>query len=223
MTGPRNIIFDLDGTLVDSAHGVADAINYAFSKEGLPQQSVQRLAGFIGYPLEDTFAAFTDLPFERLHEHFQERAALTVVKSTRPLPGADKVVRALHRRSHRMAIASTKRRSHIDGIVAALNWTDLFCSVRGGDEVERVKPAPDIFLSVLDELGGSTDDTVVVGDTVNDVLAAHACGLAVIAVESPYGNHDDMRGSHPDYILSSISDLPDLLRNQPSLQKQRQA
>ncbi len=210
----RNIIFDLDGTLVDSAEGVADAINFAFTREGLPPQPVTRLAEFIGYPLEDTFAAFTDIPYERLHDHFQERASRTVVSSTRALPGADETVRQLHGRGLRMAIASTKRRSHIDGIVLALGWRELFTSLRGGNEVARVKPAPDIFLSVMDELNASTSDTIVVGDTENDIRAARDCGLTVVAVESPYGNHDTMRAAGPDYIIPLITDLPALLDDQ---------
>lgn len=207
-----NIIFDLDGTLVDSSLGVVEATNYALEQMGQPRREYAEIARYIGYPLDVMFADFTDVSFEALASHFQVKARETVVASTRPLPAAHETVVSLHSRHYRLAIATTKIRIHVDLILYKCDWGRYFAATVGGDEVQSVKPAPDAFLLALKRLGATPQAAIVVGDTINDVLAAKAAGLPVVAISSPFGRDGELESSGADYHIKSITELPDLVR-----------
>ena len=207
----KNIIFDLDGTLIDSSAGVIEATNYALVKMGQAPRSPDEIRKFIGYPLEDMFSSFCSAPLDRLAEAFQEKGRGTITSSTRPMPGADTIITALYYAGYRLAIATTKFVVHTEGIVGKLGWDRYFSALASGDEVEHVKPAPDLVELAISRLKADKDESIVIGDTVNDILAARAAGLKVVLIASPFGNHDLTR-YHPDLMLDSLDDLKDLFR-----------
>lgn len=208
---PRNIVFDLDGTLIDSSEGVVAAVNYSLRQMGQAEQPAEVIKSFIGYPLSQMYPTFTDAPVAELYRHFQVKAAETVVSSTCLLPGVESTLHQLGHQGYKLAIASTKIRRHIDGIVDKFDWGNLVTAYAGGDEVEQVKPDPEIFRLVLQRMEASAAETIVVGDTINDILAARAVPMTVVAVESPYGGRDRIENSNPDYFISSIGELVGLL------------
>ncbi|MBD3404464.1 HAD-IA family hydrolase [candidate division GN15 bacterium] len=208
----RCVIFDLDGTLIDSSDGVVEATNYALAAFGLPTRTAGEIKPYIGYPLERMFADFTDNEYEPLRLKFQEKAEETVAASTRPLPYVDDILGALRADHYRLAIATTKIRVHIDKILAKCNWTDFFEATVGGDEVASVKPAPDAFELALERLGADPAATIVVGDTINDVIGAQAAGLPVVAVRSPFGHDGELDSSGATYLIDSMADLPGVIR-----------
>ncbi|MFQ5498616.1 MAG: HAD family hydrolase [Candidatus Zixiibacteriota bacterium] len=208
-----NIIFDLDGTLIDSSDGVVEAVNYSLRMMGESEQPAEKIKPFIGYPLSRMYQSFTDVPVKQLYRHFQTKASETVVSSTTMLAGVAEILERLSQDGYQLGIASTKIRVHIDGIVSAFDWSDRFVAVAGGDEVDQVKPAPHIMLLMIGRMNATADNTLVVGDTENDVLAAHAAGLPAIGVRSPYGCEDRMRAAQPDWFIDSISTLTTLLRD----------
>lgn len=211
MNQKLNLIFDLDGTLIDSSRGVVESVNYALEKVSQPTQPAERIKKYIGCPLDQMFADFTDQPYDNLLEHFRHKAATAVVETAESLLGVDKTLKTLHEVGYVMGIATTKIRSLVDDILIRLGWTDIFVAVSGGDEVPQVKPAPDIFLLTLERMGVAADRTIVIGDTVNDVLGARAAGLPVIAVPSEFGNPDSLTDSKPDYIIKQFDQLPAIL------------
>lgn len=211
MKRSTSLIFDLDGTLIDSSTGVVAAVNYSLAKLGLPGRSHDEISRHIGFPLKKMYADFGVGPFDELYRHFQDRAATSVIEAAGPLDGAQQSAERLFAEGYSMAIATTKVRRHVDQIVAKLGWTEFFPVLVGGDEVAHPKPAPDAFVLAMDRLNCSPRNSIVVGDTINDVLAARQLEIPVIAVLSPYGGNDDLRASNPDYVIDSIALLPDLL------------
>ncbi len=211
MTRLKHLIFDLDGTLIDSSDGVVAAVNYSLEKMGQPTQKPETIKRYIGYPLFQMYPDFTDAPVDELYRHFQVKAAETVVSSTTRLPGAQEVIDAARARGLRLAIATTKIKAHLTGIMEMFDWQDVFAAATGGDEVERVKPAPDAFRLTLERLGALAEDSMVVGDTVNDVRAAQGAGVEVAAVVSPYGRREELKASRPDHFLEKLTDLLPLL------------
>ncbi|UCE24550.1 MAG: HAD family hydrolase [Candidatus Zixiibacteriota bacterium] len=208
----RNIIFDFDGTLIDSSDGVVEAVNYSLRQVDEPEQPPEVIKRFIGYPLSQMYPTFSSHPVSELYRLFQQKAAQTVVASAEALPGVENVLNRLHDEGYRLGIASTKIRVHIDGIVEKLGWTGLIAAYTGGDEVERVKPDPEILKLTLSRLDGVAGETLVVGDTINDVLAARAMSMRVAAVESPYGGRQKLLEANPDFFVESISELSALLK-----------
>jgi pyrophosphatase PpaX len=211
VTDARYLIFDLDGTLIDSSAGVIDAVNYSLRMTGRAERSGEDIRRYIGFPLKQMYADFGVGPFDQLYQHFQHRAADTVVAASVSLSGADETVRLLHQRGFTMGIATTKVRRHLHGIVDKLGWSGFFSALVGGDEVAAPKPHPEAFHLAMTRLGARPEETIVVGDTTNDVLAAHDALIRVVAVVSPYGGHDDLLASRPDYVIDSIAELPLLL------------
>ncbi len=202
----RYIIFDLDGTLVDSSGGVIASTNYALIQLGQPPRSPEEIKRFIGHPLEEMFESFTNAPMEKLKEKFQEKARETVIPSAQALPGTDVVLRLLYQARYRMAVATTKYIDHTKGIIDKMGWSPYFAATASGDEVAHVKPAPDSVLLAMRRLGAAADKTVMVGDTVNDIKAAKAAGISVIAIRSPFGD-DDLNSHHPNMLLPRFTDL----------------
>lgn len=202
----KNIIFDLDGTLVDSSQGIVEAANYALEKLGQAPRSVEEISRFIGYPLDEMFPSFCDAPVVELKAAFQEKAVLVMKSLTCPMPGASEIVPALFEAGYTLAIATTKYRIHTNAIVEKFGWGKYFSALASGDEVANVKPAPDIVRLALKKLNADENISVMVGDTINDILSARGAGIKVILVASPFGN-DDLADHHPDLMLNHISEL----------------
>lgn len=209
----RFLIFDLDGTLIDSSEGVIEATNYALTKLGEPIRTAAEIRRYIGFPLEEMFADFSAAPYEELRSHFQHRARETVVSSSTALPGVENVIVRLHESGYVMAIATTKISVHIRLILDKLGWRDYFSATVGGDEVSKVKPAPEAFQKALGMMYGQPENTMVIGDTINDVLAARAAGLVATAVRSPFGGSEELAEARPTYIIDSIESLPAVLEH----------
>lgn len=209
MSRTRAIILDLDGTLIDSSGGIIEAVNYSLRQMGEAEQAGDAIRPYIGYSLRTMYPAFTDAPYEQLRQHFQVKAAETVVSGTHPLPGAEQVLEALCIQGYRLAIASTKIRPHIEGIVERFGWNRWVNVLVGGDEVTNVKPAPEAVTLALSRLGAAADSAIMVGDTINDILAGRAAGTATIGVCSPYPERVPLLSAAPDLVIDSVADLPD--------------
>jgi len=211
LTVIKNLIFDLDGTLIDSSLGVVAAVNYSLRQMGQPEQRPETIKAFIGYPLSQMYPHFTKAPLQELYEHFRVKAAELIVSSTKALPGVEQTLNRLNQKGYRLAIATTKIKANVNGILQKLEWQRLFCAVTTGDEVERVKPDPSIFRLTLKRLGADLQETLVIGDTENDILAAKAAPMKVVAVASPYGGREKVAAAKPDFFIESITELVDLL------------
>jgi phosphoglycolate phosphatase-like HAD superfamily hydrolase len=209
----RNVIFDLDGTLVDSSDGVVESVNYSLRQIGAPEQRPEVIKPYIGYSLDKMYPAFTDAPLVELVGHFRIKAAEVMVDCTTGLPGADETLHTLHDAGYNLAIATTKIQQHLQGIIHKFGWADIIAATVGADDVSREKPDPEAIRLALKRLGAGSASSVMVGDTVNDVLAAKGAGLNVIAIASPFEQRDVVIGARPDHFIGSIRDLPDLLKS----------
>ncbi len=206
----KHIIFDLDGTLIDSSLGVAEAANYALTIMGEKPRSLEEIARFIGYPLDDMFKTFTDAPPDKLNAAFQIRARHSVIASAIALPGVPTLLPRLQAAGYRLAVATTKFKIHTKGIVRKLGWEAYFAALASGDEVARVKPAPDIIELALRRLRADPNETIMIGDTINDIIAARAAGIRrIIAVRSPFGA-DNIAAYKPDLMIARFSDLTEV-------------
>ena len=207
----RFLVFDLDGTLIDSSDGVVESVNYSLRMMNQPEQPPEKIKPFIGFPLQQMYPVFTDAPIDELYRHFRVKADEVVVASSVMLDGVPEVLRTLKGNGYKMAIATTKVRRNIEGTLDKFGWHDVFDTTVGGDEVAQVKPKPDAFIQALEKLGGRPEQALVVGDTINDVLAAQAVPVGVVAVDCPYGGNEEVRALNPDHMIGSIRELPGLL------------
>ncbi|RKX23469.1 MAG: hypothetical protein DRP51_00230 [Candidatus Zixiibacteriota bacterium] len=211
-TGRNNLIFDLDGTLIDSSEGVIISTNYALTSIGEKDRTPDEIKNFIGYPLETMFNNFSDKSYSEFWNYFQEKARETVVASTVPIGRSGYVLKELYNRGYKIGIGTTKIRVHIEKILDKLNWRKYIIAYVGADDVTNVKPAPEAFIKAMALMGAGCSDSVVIGDTVNDILAARAAGLPAIAVKSIFGGDGKLKKSNPDMLIENLEELLDIFK-----------
>jgi phosphoglycolate phosphatase len=199
------IVFDLDGTLVDSLPDILASLVHAFAVRGLPAPSAAELRAHVGWPLEDIFALYAP-PAEvaALAIAYREHYPRTFTTSSRPFPGVRDVLAELRRRGFRLAVATTKRSAMAERFVAAMGLREALDHVQGTDGFPH-KPAPDVILRALVAVGGR--GRWMVGDTVHDVGAGKAAGLRTYALT--WGTHDEptLRAAGPDVLADAIEPL----------------
>jgi phosphoglycolate phosphatase len=183
------LIFDWDGTLMDSAAAIVASLQAACVDLGLRIPSDTEARYIIGLGLEDALrrllpeldrADYPDL-VARYREHFLARDA-----TTRLFPGTADAVRALHRAGHLLAIATGKSRRGLDRALAATGLAAYFHGTRCADE-GYTKPHPGMLACLLADLGVTPAEALMIGDTTHDMEMARAAGVAGLAVA--YGAH----------------------------------
>jgi phosphoglycolate phosphatase len=217
------IIFDLDGTLVDSSPAIVECMNYALAAKGFPPADPYAVKREIGTPLEDMFSSLTDDDPSELVLRYRERYNEVFLQKTQLLPGAKKALQTLKDRGYRLAVATAKPRYFTEPILEHLGVGPLFEAVAGAEEVACLKPCPDILHLVLSRLGSREDETLYVGDHPVDVAAGHAARIEVISVTTGFHSREELEKLHPAAVVEDlrelVSFLPDDAGNPVSLRK----
>ncbi|MCP4704593.1 MAG: HAD-IA family hydrolase [candidate division Zixibacteria bacterium] len=208
----KNLIFDLDGTLIDSSEGVVASTNYALQSMGETIRTPDEIRRFIGYPLEEMFASFSDKSYNEFLRNFQNKAKEVMAVNTVPIGRAEDVLETLYNRGYRIGIGTTKIRLHIRGILNKLNWDKYVIGYIGADDVANVKPAPDAFIKAMAIMDADSSNSVVIGDTINDIIAAKSAGIPTIAVKSIFGGDGELKESDPDRLIDNLEELLDIFK-----------
>lgn len=189
----RAAIFDLDGTLIDSLPDLAVAVNKTLAEWQRPPLDAAEIGPMVGDGagtlVTRAFAARGGLPgtdvapvLRRFLDHYEAHA----VDLTAPWPGVVETLEALRRQGIVLAVCTNKPTKATHDILAALNLDRFFAVVVGGDDTPALKPDAAHVNTVLDRLGMDHHDAVMVGDSVNDVLAAKAAGVPVVVLSFGY-------------------------------------
>ncbi len=216
------VLFDLDGTLLDTAGDIALALNRAVGEHGwgpIPADEVQtfigrggptlvrRAAESQGRPLDDaTHAAIV----ERFFHHYGALQA-TDECTARPFAGVADGMRRVHEAGLKTAIVTNKQQRFAMSLAKRLGlaaWVDVYV---GGDSCPKRKPDPMPVLFACSSLGVAAGAALMVGDSINDVMAARGAGVAVVCVPYGYNEGEDPRALPCDAIVESIADLPALI------------
>jgi pyrophosphatase PpaX len=203
----RVVLFDLDGTVIDSAGIILASMRHA-TREVLAREIPDReLMAAVGGPgLEAQMLEFGG------REHLEELIRVYRAHNERLhgrielFPGVNDLLVQLKREGRRLGLVSAKRRSTIGLAFAATSIEHLFDVVVGGDESANQKPAPDLLLLALERLAVSPHDAVYVGDSPFDMAAAKSGGLSAIAV-SWGGIHERSRLSEADLVVDTTEEL----------------
>ncbi|MEV6315306.1 HAD family phosphatase [Streptomyces sp. NPDC051776] len=184
-----SVIFDLDGTLVDSEPNYHEAGRRLLAEYGVPGFTWEEHARFIGIGTRETLEVLSrehgiDAPVEELLEGKNRHYLTLASASTEAFPGMRKFAGALHAAGVRTAVASGSSREAIEAALGATGLAPLMDAVVSADEVAHGKPEPDVFLEAARLLGAAPADCVVVEDAAPGAEAAHRAGMRCIAV--PY-------------------------------------
>ena len=211
----RAVLFDFDFTLADSSEGVVECFAHGFERVGLPGADPLHVRHTIGLSLGEALDRLHGVRDEAIVtafvEAFRERAEHVMVASTRWLDRAVETVAACRESGFATAICSTKRRSHVEGVLVRDGLTGLFDVVIGADDVARPKPAPDSLRAALARVGVEPARALYVGDHPVDAQAASSAGVRFIAVLSGPSRHADFAMHRVDRFLASIHEVRDLI------------
>lgn len=191
---PKAILFDLDGTLVDSAPDIAAAVNELLAGRKLPPLTVDQVKLMIGNGVkklvERAFAA-SGMPLlgAALDEANRDMAPIYrrhLIQLSRLMPGVMEAVTHFHLAGVALGVATNKTQLAARETLLHFGLTERLGVIVGGDAVSHLKPAPDALLLALDRLHVEAHDALMVGDSVSDVGAARAAGMPVILVRGGY-------------------------------------
>jgi len=193
---PRAVVFDLDGTLVDSAADIASALARTLAEEGLPAVAVETVKTMIGGGsrrlIEQVLAArgLDDEParIDRLTRIFEQHYLANPCRDTRIYPGVMDLLDALAARGTGLGICTNKPAGITDRLLAVLGLDRYFGAVAAGADGVPKKPDPAMLTAVLSRLGARPAESVMLGDSAADVGCARAAGCPVVLVSFGYTN-----------------------------------
>jgi phosphoglycolate phosphatase len=213
------VVFDLDGTLVDTAPDITRALNQTLDLEGLPRVRLEAVRNFIGEGgrvLIERASALHGVTFtaERLDALMQELTGFyraDIARESRPFPGVLDAMDQLAALGAKFAVCTNKRTELSLQLLDALGLTDRFSAVVGADAVTEKKPHPEHYEAAVARAGGTVRRSIMIGDTVADVGAARAAGAPVIVVRFGYCDGAcETLGA--DAIIDRYSDLTPICR-----------
>ena len=218
----KYIIFDFDGTIGDSQSLIVKTLQDTMRARKLEVKSEEACAKTIGLRLDEAFVALYGMSDEEglacaatYREIFLDNKKTMIVQ---PFPHVIDTLRELHRRGYILGMASSRNHCSLDGYVKQMQLENIFSSIVAGDDVEHVKPAPDMVFKALGEMKGmknpvtSAEDvkdvlaeTLVVGDMNFDVDMAHNAGCKACAVT--YGNGTREQLASAEFIIDDFAEL----------------
>ena len=220
----KYIIFDFDGTIGDSQSLIVKTLQDTMRARKLEVKSDEACAKTIGLRLDEAFVSLFGMSAEEglecaatYREIFLDNKKTMIVQ---PFPHVIETLRELHRRDYILGMASSRNHCSLDGYVKQMQLEDIFSSIVAGDDVEHVKPAPDMVFMALGEMKGMKnpvtsaesgdvedmlDEVLVVGDMTFDVDMAHNASCKACAVT--YGNGTREQLASAEFIIDDFAEL----------------
>lgn len=202
------LIFDLDGTLIESKWDIATAVNLTLNDLGLPERAQEEIFGFVGDGIKRLLRLAVGEENQSRYEDalrvFRGHYLAHCLDRTRFYPGIDRVL--AHFAGKHKAVATNKSLEYTTRILEGLG-AHHFAYVVGGDNGYGLKPEPGMLLKILDDLNVEKDRAVLVGDSTNDITGGHNAGIKVCAVGYGMGNREKMAACNPDWFIEQPEDL----------------
>lgn len=201
----KTLVFDFDGTLVDSSRDIAGAFCESLKRAGLDVPPLEAVYPLIGRPLSDMYKGFAaSEQIDELIASYRTIYPQVWVEHTRPFPGVTDVLMALRDKGYRLAVATTKGSDTVRMIAAELGLAPYFDYLQGTDGFAH-KPAPDVVLRAIEGAGGT--GAWMVGDTLADIGAGKAAGLKTYAVTWGTQSAATLSSAEPDALEPNLNAL----------------
>jgi phosphoglycolate phosphatase len=211
----RAVLFDLDGTLVDSYAALADAVNFALRAHGLNEVDTTRIKTLVGHGIERLLqrACETEAVPKSVTDAFESRYDEVCCTASKVLEDVEPTLHQLAAAGVCMAVCTNKPTSFSKKILDFLNLAPHFRAVVGPDLAGARKPDAQHVIRTLEEAGCSAHESLFVGDMPIDVAAARNSGIDVAVVATGSSSYEQLLESRPDYLLKRFSDLVAIVSN----------
>lgn len=207
----RTVIFDLDGTLVDSKPGIIAGIRHMLDALGHALPDGADLDWLIGPPIDQGFtrllATFGDDRVAHAVATYREHYSSTGLYDVRPFDGIPELLDGLAAEGRTLLVGTSKLRPYAHRVLDHVGLAGHFAGVHGAEPDGRFQRKPDLLRHVVASRGLDPAETVMVGDRAHDVEAAHAAGLPVLAVGYGYGRRDELLAAGADVICDDLAEL----------------
>lgn len=221
---PLTVVFDLDGTLVDSAPDLVAALNHVLTGESLPPVTYAEGRTMVGggarmmveRGLKAKGRVLPVAEVDRMVKDFIAHYAAHIADGSRPFAGVEAALDRLAGGGCRLAVCTNKLEWLSLRLLAALGLAARFAAVCGADTFEVSKPDPRILQGTIRRAGGDPTRAVMVGDSMTDIATARAVGVPVVAVDFGY-TEIPIAQLKPDCVIASFSHLPEAVFSLASL------
>ena len=213
------LIFDLDGTLTDTAQDIADAINYALKPFGQKKYSVEETKAMVGSGISKLLESLLpasptqdgairgpsakEIVINRFLEYYSEH----LLDNTKTYPYVKETLSKLG--NYKKAVVSNKRETLSKSILEGLGIFEFFDIVFGSDSVPEKKPSPVPILDLMKRFDIPKNETIIIGDSNYDVEAGRAAGIRTVAVTYGFRSREVLKDA--DFIIDSFNELPDII------------
>ncbi|HAU06771.1 MAG TPA: HAD family hydrolase [Gammaproteobacteria bacterium] len=203
------IIFDWDGTLMDSTPSITQAMQQAIQQLQLPPLSNDTVSHIIGLGLNEAVSTlYPSLPPARLQQLGQYYQRNFIQQQTRPqlFPGAADFIKHLFEQDYLLAVATGKSRSGLDSVLTQTQLAPYFTTTRCVDECPS-KPDPTMLKEIITELGATAERTLMIGDTSHDLMMARHAGTSMVGITHGAHSEEKLVACTPDYITHDLKQL----------------
>lgn len=210
MSKIKAIIFDLDGTLIDSVTDLANSVNYTLGKLDLPLHTTEEIKSFVGDGVQKLIKRSLGQThmekFDDAFAIFMKHYGAHCTDNTVVYPEVAETISFLAEK-YSLAVLTNKSATFSHRILTALKIDSYFKEVLGGDSLPTKKPDPAGILYLADKWGLAPDQLVMVGDHATDIEVGQRAGCKTVFIEGGIG---ETRGLKPDFIIKSMDELPNL-------------
>ncbi|HKY35937.1 MAG TPA: HAD-IA family hydrolase [Polyangiaceae bacterium] len=214
------VVFDLDGTLIDSRRDIAESANHALELAGLGRLPVAELESYVGdgAPLLMARAARLDVKDEkvsRMVADFLDYYAANPIANTDLMPGALETLEALG--GYALGVCTNKPRRTSVAVLQGLKLDRRFAALVAGDDLPERKPDPAPVRETARRMGVAVEEVVMVGDGPQDVLSGRAAGAYTVGVRGGIQALARLEAAKPDAMIETLAELPEVIRGLVSL------
>ncbi|MBW4597761.1 MAG: HAD family hydrolase [Brasilonema angustatum HA4187-MV1] len=210
----NSVIFDLDGTLIDTPRAIVETFAATFVSIGAPVCEAKDIRATIGLPLEQAFSKLIGVPLNNnlvsqgVQQYLVLFKELILPKAEELIfPGVKDGLTAFLDQGFLLAVATSKFQASAEALLQAAGLHGYFSIVVGADQVAQPKPNPESGYLIMEKLGVQAEQTVMVGDTTHDMLMAKAAGINSLAVTYGVHNLEKLKSSYPTWIVDTFDDV----------------
>lgn len=208
------VVFDLDGTLIDTAPDLVGSLNHSLAAGGLAQADPRWLRAYLGQGgrvmIERAFraarTALSEAELERLYRLFLDHYGTNIPGASAPYPGVPAALARLAAADFRLAICTNKTEAFAARLIEALGMGGHFAAIRGQDSYPFRKPDPRHLLATIADAGGDAGRALMVGNSATDAETAKAAGVPVVLVDFGYAD-GDLALFEPSALISHFDEL----------------
>jgi phosphoglycolate phosphatase len=214
------VIFDLDGTLLNTLEDLTDSVNYALALYGFPCRRMDEVRSFIGNGVGNLMGlsisgGFDNPQYEKCLVDFRNHYSENLQNKTGPYKGIMELLEQLSKEKYKLAIVSNKFDKGVKGLNQVYFGEYIKVAIGESESVAK-KPAPDTVLKALEELGSTSDKAIYVGDSEVDAKTAKNSGIMFVGVTWGFRDREVLEQEGAEYIIDSPQELLEIIDQKSS-------